>query len=368
MSRLPAIHRVYVETAVRETPMTRRVLERLADQQPDIIDVEDGRKIAREFSDEAAEQSRGKHNLLLSGFRGEAIKPCPGTLNYRCCQYEILNFGQGCPLDCSYCILQGYFSNPLLTVQADVDAFLDAAAKILRENPDKKWRLGTGEFADSLALDPLTDYARILVEWIRDFPNAVLELKSKAAHVESILNLDHRGSTICAWSVNAPEICRNEEFGVATLDQRLDAARRCQDAGYPLAFHFDPIFHFDGWEDGYHETIRRIFAVAPPDNIKWISMGCFRHMPGLEDVIRRRFPKSIAPWGEFIRGGDGKRRYPQPLRVAIYRKMLKWIREAGGDNVRVYFCMENEKVWNDVFGYTPRDNDQLGHWLENEVF
>ncbi|MFW6286556.1 MAG: radical SAM protein [Candidatus Sumerlaeota bacterium] len=368
MKRLPAIQRVYVERSVRDTEMTRRVLGRLDDQRPDVEEVTDGREVARAYSAEPREQARGKHALLLSGFRGEAIKPCPGTLNYRCCQYQILNFGQGCPLDCSYCILQGYFSNPLLTVQADVETFLSAAGEILKADTGKKWRLGTGEFADSLALDPLTDYAAILVRWIRDYPNAILELKSKADHVEGILDLDHQRSTICAWSVNAPEICRGEEFGVATLDERLDAARRCQEAGYPLAFHFDPIFHFEGWEAGYRETIRRIFAVARPDNIRWISLGCFRHMPGLEDTIRRRFPKSIAPYGEFIRGGDAKRRYPQPLRVAIYKKMLAWIREAGGEGVRVYFCMENPKVWREVFGYAPEDNAELGRWLDAEAF
>jgi spore photoproduct lyase len=357
------IQRVYVENAVRNARITRNVLERLGGSTP-VEFVEDGREVIAQYRREHGAHRRGKQSLLLTDFRAQPIKPCPGTPDYLCCGYQILNFGTGCPLDCTYCILQDYFSNPLLVVQANCEAFLNAAADELRAHPDRHHRLGTGEFTDSLALDPLTGYATILVEFIRDFPNAILELKSKAAHVEPLLPLDHRGRTVCAWSVNSAEIVEAEEFGVASLDERLEAARRVEEAGYRLAFHFDPIFHYEGWEEGYRRTIERIFATVRAENIAWISLGCFRYTPGLERVIRERFPKNRFTFAEFILAGDGKMRYPQPVRTHVYRRMLRWIRESGGENVLVYFCMENAAVWREVMGHAPQDDDELARWLD----
>jgi spore photoproduct lyase len=360
------IRTVFVEKSVRETAITRRVLDRIG-AKVDMRIVDDGREVVRLFATPGPARGairRGKRALLLTDFRGEAIKPCPGTPNYLCCGYQILNFGQGCPMDCTYCILQGYFSNPLLTVQANDEAFLSAAAQSLRAEPNRFFRLGTGEFADSLALDPLTGYARRLVEFIRDVPNAVLEIKSKAVHIDDLMGLDHGGRTICAWSMNARGVAEDEEFGAATLEERLEAAARCEAAGYRLAFHFDPIIHHDGWREAYRHTVERIFATVRPESIAWISLGCFRFAPGLEHIIRERFPKSQYVYGEFISGGDGKMRYPQPLRVRIYKKMVEWIRRAGGDDILLYFCMENPHVWQTVMGRTPRDNAELAAWLD----
>jgi spore photoproduct lyase len=359
----PDIDTVYVEESVREGEIARRVIEALRDR-AHVEVVPDGRSVADRHSLGRGAHARGKRALLLSDNHGSPIKPCPSTPEYLCCKYQILNFGSGCPLDCSYCILQDYFSNPLLVVQANPEALLGAVSAELRARPGEFFRLGTGEFADSLALDPLTGWARRLVEFIRDFPNAVLELKSKADLVDEITGLDHRGRTICAWSVNSERVSQREERRTASLTERFAAARRCLKAGYRLAFHFDPIFYYEGWEEGYQATVERIFETAPPESVAWISLGCFRFTPGLDRTVRERFPGSRYPYDEFIRGGDGKMRYPQPLRIHMYRKMMEWIRARAGDRVLVYFCMENPAVWKAVMGRVPRDNDELGSWLD----
>ncbi len=47
---------------------------------------------------------------------------------------------------------------------------------------------------------------------------------------------------------------RRDEHGTASLSERLLAARRCQDAGYRLGFHFDPIVEYPNWEDDYEDA------------------------------------------------------------------------------------------------------------------
>ena len=358
--------KVYVERRVEDTWMTRRVLDRLPDSTP-VETVEDADALLKSRQATPHTVTQGKRELLLAGFSGQAIKPCPATPRYRCCLYQILNYATGCPFDCTYCILQGYFSNPLMTLQADVDTFLHAARAHLAEHAGEFFRLGTGEFADSLALEPLTGYARVLVDFMRDQPNAILEVKSKAAHIDGLLDADHRDHTICAWSMNAPGVVSREELGATSIEERLEAARKVRRAGYRVAFHFDPIVPHDGWGEGYANTIRRIFETVDPEGIAWISLGCFRYTPGLEEMIRARFPARKLTYGEFVLGEDGKMRYPQPLRIQIYQHLVTCIRDAGGPDVFLYFCMENARVWNAVMGYAPRDNEELRHWLDEKA-
>ena len=59
--------------------------------------------------------------LLLTQHRGAFIKPCPGTRGYNCCGLQIIHFGLGCYLDCSYCILQGYLDTRALVLFGNVE-------------------------------------------------------------------------------------------------------------------------------------------------------------------------------------------------------------------------------------------------------
>ena len=75
-------------------------------------------------------------------------------------------------------------------------------------------------------------------------------------------------------------------------------------------------------------------------------------MPDLKGVVQGRFPQSKIVYGEFIAGLDGKMRYFKPLRMKIYRAIAQAIR-AHAPDVCLYFCMEDDEVWQDALGFTP---------------
>jgi spore photoproduct lyase len=59
---------------------------------------------------------------------------------------------------------------------------------------------------------------------------------------------------------------------------------------------------------------------------------------------------------------DGKLRYFHPLRVEMYRKMVYWIRRAA-PTVKIYLCMESREVWQQVFGFAPACEKELGNQM-----
>lgn len=299
--------------------------------------------------------------LYITRNKGAVVRPCPGTSHYTCCDYTILHTGTFCTMDCSYCILQAYFHPPVLQYFAGLDRLRHELTRLFSH--PRIFRIGTGEYTDSLIWEPFTPGPRFLVNTFARQTNCLLELKTKTVNVTSLLDLDHNRKTVLAWSVNTPEIIRSEERGTTPLETRLKAAKRCEARGYPLAFHFDPLVLYDGCDTGYARVIHDIFSHVRPESIVWISLGSFRFMPALKPIIEERFPSSRICYGEFILGLDNKMRYFKPLRIQLYRNMVKLIREYA-PNVRVYFCMEDREVWEKTLGFFPEKEGELGHLLD----
>lgn len=344
--------KIIVDPSVRRERLTRRVLERCPG-----VPVE-----PPETADWPRDLDRGKRVLFITRNRGEFVKPCPATPRYLCCDYRILDFCGHCAMDCTYCVLQSYLNSPVLTLYANVDEMMARLRGFLREHGRRRLRVGTGEFTDSLVLEHLTGFHAGIIPFFREEERAVLEIKTKTDNVDGLLEVDPGTSVIAAWSLNPPCVTRTEEFRVAALEQRLAAARRCQDAGYLLAFHFDPLIRFPGWERAYREVVRRLFDAVDPDRVAYLSMGCIRFMPSLKPVVEARFPHTKILYEEFVRGEDGKMRYLKPVRVEMYRRMVGWVRERA-PAAAVYFCMERPDVWERVLGHCPADREALNEML-----
>ena len=311
--------------------------------------------------------SSGKKSLFLTSNKGIFCKPCPGTREYKCCDYQVINIGMNCPMDCVYCILQAYLNNPWLSFFVNVPDMLQELGDTLINGSDRFLRIGTGEFTDSLALDRLTGLSKILVNFMADKKNAILELKTKSAVIENLANLDHGGRTIVAWSLNATSIMQREEIRTATLSERLEAAKQCASWGYKLAFHFDPIIFHPGWKDGYSQTIKQLFGTVPAEQIAWISMGALRYLPSLKEIAGKRFPTSRFFYEEFVTGLDNKARYFKPQRVELYQHIYQELQEKAADSTCIYLCMESDEIWQEVFGYSSDERGGLPAMLDNSV-
>ncbi|MGH7773456.1 MAG: radical SAM protein [Candidatus Binatia bacterium] len=308
----------------------------------------------------------GKRQLLLMRHKGDFLKKCPGSEGQVCCNYFVINFASNCPMECSYCYLQDYLAhNPLLKVYSNVNDLLEEAHQLLSKHRRFFFRIGTGEITDSLALDPYVGYSAEIVPFFAAQTNALLELKTKSDRVEGLLGLDPKGRVVVSWSMNPQRVIDADEHLTASFDERLMAARRCQEAGYRLGFHFDPMIEYAGWEKDYQEMVERIFAAVDYRRIAWLSMGVLRNTPSLKRIMRQRFPSTRLLSGEQVFCPDGKMRYFHPLRVSMYRKMLRWIRNAS-PTVFVYLCMESKEVWEQVFGFAPSCEKELGNQMAHD--
>jgi spore photoproduct lyase len=354
-----AVTRLFIEEAIADSPLSHDIRARLGKARVRVVP--DARPVYDAVLKAPDPIARGKEILFLTRNRGPFVRDCPGTRQYTCCGYRILHVGTYCVMDCAYCILQSYFHPPVLQFFVNHDDMHRELAALFSE--ERISRIGTGEFTDSLIWERWTPLGETLVSAFSAQRRAVLELKTKTAAVDRLLGLQHRRKTIPAWSLNTERVVRQEERKTASVAQRLAAASRCVEAGYPVAFHFDPMMIYDGCQAEYRRVVDTLFEHIAPADIVWISLGTFRFMPSLKPILERRFPASKLAYGEFVSGLDGKMRYFNPLRIGLYRAVADAIRNHAPE-LTLYLCMEDEKTWTRSLGFFPGKEENLAAMLD----
>ena len=289
-----------------------------------------------------------RENVFLIKNKHAFLKICPCTKEAKRCGYWILNVGFGCPVDCSYCYLQMYSNAPGMVLPANIEDYY-GYIKEFDGKVNKKTRIGTGEFTDSLAFDKYTKYSSYLIPFFKDMKNLVLELKTKVAGVDTVIRSQPNDNVVISWSINTRRVAEKYEQGAASIDERIDAALNLAERGFRIGFHFDPIVYYNTWEEDYESVARELFSYKPiREKTAWISLGTLRYTPGLKQMAEMRFEDNLIFYeGEFFEDTGGKLRYPRDLRIKMYNKMIGWVRRTGMRSW-IYLCMEPETLWKET--------------------
>lgn len=358
------LRKIIVEKSVQDLTYTQRIINNLPHLPVEIVD--DAKDLFQEFQHAKNPITEGKKVLVLEKNKGAFLKPFPGTKNYIYCGHYVLNFATQCNLECSYCILQSYLNNPAMRIFVNLDDLFEELKTKVDGHPDQFFRISTGVFTDSLSLEPITRFHETIIPFFTERENVILELKSKATHIDFLEKFPGNQKVMMSFSINSERIQKEEEKKTDTIIERILAAKKCLENGYLINFHFDPMIYYEGWEADYQKTIDLIYDHIDPDKINWISMGCLRFMPELKEVVGLRHPRSTILYGEFLKGLDGKMRYPKPLRIKIYKKMAEML-NFSNYKYKIYLCMESDEVWRKSLGFSPKNKEGLQSYL-NDAF
>lgn len=302
---------------------------------------------------------KSKKTILLHPFKGRLIQKCPGSQGMICCNYQLINSGFNCLYDCVYCFLLGYLNSFGILVFDNYDDIIAQTDKFIAESdPGHIYRIGTGEFTDSLMIDEFTGFSSTLIQRCAPHANIFLELKTKSSNIDHLLDMREKGNTVIAWSLNTHKNIRESEEGTADLEDRITAAMRAVKAGYKVAFHFDPVIRYDGWEPDYRGVLDAVFSKIDMHAIAWVSVGGFRFTGGFKNVMRDCYPDEKITVDEFVTCPDGKLRYFKPLRAEIYTFFRNYFNRLI-DPPFLYMCMESSDMWELVFGKDYSTSDDL---------
>jgi spore photoproduct lyase len=252
----------------------------------------------------------------------------------------------GCPCDCAYCYLQDEQTGWRPALRADTEAVL-AEVRCFAAEADRPVRLHAGEVCDALALDRLTDLSGRLVDAVRPFPRTVtLELRTKTDRVGGLLAAEPAGNVVVGVTLCPARQARRFDFGAAPVRRRIEAAARCQQAGWRIGLRLDPIVVAAGWEARFDALLAELAERLDRDGIADVSLGVLRYDAALGRILRRRWPRLGIGAGEYHRCADGLYRPSRPVRSAVYRRLIGRLRAWLGE-VPIELCMETAAVARD---------------------
>jgi spore photoproduct lyase len=300
----------------------------------------------------------GANKVSLASIPVEVDKPklglgrCPvASPRTLCCNLQTLDAVDNCGYGCSYCSIQSFFDGK----QISFDRGFADKLKQLELDPDKLYHIGTGQSSDSLMWGNSHGVLDAVLQFAADHPNVILELKTKSANVSHLLKVETPANLVCTWSLNTPTIITHEEHGTASLDKRIDAARRVADQGIVVGFHFHPIVHYDGWRHEYTAIVDRLMNDFDPKQVALVSLGTLTWIkPVMREIRDKAIPSQILKMP--LVDADGKWSYPDDIKLDLFSTLYRRFSAEWRDQVFFYLCMENKRFWQPVFGFDYADN------------
>ena len=261
--------------------------------------------------------------------------------------------GRGCLFKCDYCAMEDVLA--LATNQEELLERLDPVVRSVEGPTLWKWDNQT----DTLCFEPEMGASKLFVEYFAQFDDRFLMTYSKSDSVDYLLDLDHRGQTICCWTLNAYTQSRVIERDAATMEERIEAARKCQQAGYNMRFRLSAVCPVHNWQQEHRDMFDLLFAKVSPDVI---SLETLSRMPDPDmfdnvmdaSLFESRFLKAIRRGAKDMAGNIWGP-IPDDQREEIYRFLIAEIRERSPDTP-VSICQEPRHMWNrlaDVLDMPP---------------
>jgi spore photoproduct lyase len=196
-----------------------------------------------------------------------------------------------------------------------------------------------------------------LIEFARQNPNVILELKSKSDNVNYLLKADLPPNIICTFSLNPQVVIDNEERFTASLKRRVEAAAKLSQKGVLVGFHFHPMVWFQGWQKEYEALAHELTRRFKPENIALVSMGTLTFIKPVIKQIRLKAESTKILQMPLVET-HGKFSYPMHIKKQMYSALYKAF-EAWHKDVFFYLCMEDESLWREVFGFEYKNNAAL---------
>lgn len=269
----------------------------------------EARKVSIEGKSPSENYAKAKKTIYLTVNKQKKLRPCRPSADY---QFAL---SSSCPGYCEYCYLQTtQGEKPFMKVFVNIDEILDVIRAHIDENLPNSTTFESGSITDPIALEHLTGNLKRCIEFFANSEKGRLRVITKYDNVDSFLDINHNRHTKFRFSINTRYVISKFEHNTSSFDERIEAARKIANAGYPLGFIIAPIMIYDNWKNQYKELIEKLKSqLGNYDEEITFELIQHRFTATAKELILSRFPKTELDLNEETRqlkwGPYGKFKY-----------------------------------------------------------
>jgi spore photoproduct lyase len=281
---------VYIEPRALEYPLGVQLRDKFKDMGVEIRETTSHNQVRNLPGDNDFQKYRTAKSTLVVGVR----KTLKFDTSKPSAEYAI-PFATGCMGHCHYCYLQTTMgSKPYIRTYVNTDEIFDAAEQYMKERAPEETRFEASCTSDIVGIDHLTHTLKHAIEYFGRSEHGQLRFVTKFAHVDHLLDADHKGRTRFRFSINDDYVIKYFEPGTSRLKDRIEAAVKVAEAGYPLGFIVAPIYLHEGWQQGYPEMLEHLEAALPAHAKKNLTFELIQHRftKPAKRVIQKNYPMS----------------------------------------------------------------------------
>jgi len=270
--------------------------------------------------------------------------PIPRKLTDVICPHFLeLKWAYGCPFNCAWCYLKGTLrflpkkTKPVIKNYNKVRLHLESFFNATKNGYKEKEVLNTGEIADSLMYENNgKSFSKFIISIFDNQSKHKVLFLTKSNYVNNILKIEHNGSLIMSFTLNAFPISRRWEKGAPSTIKRIRAARKLSEIDDVVRIRIDPMVPVRDWRIFYKNLIDKIFSNFTPERI---TLGSLR---GLQSTINNCTDKT---WVNFL---DEKSNWGKKIsfniRYDMYSVIINYLKTQY-QYKNVALCKETKAMW-----------------------
>lgn len=283
--------------------------------------------------------AKAKKTVYITVNSQKKLQTCKPSADY---QFAL---SSSCPGNCEYCYLQTtQGEKPFMKIFVNVEDILNVIQQHIDTTSNTITSFECGSITDPVALEHFTGNLKKCIEFFGNSQSGRLRVITKFDNVDSFLNINHNKHTKFRFSINTAYVINKFEHNTCSLKERLAAAKKIAEAGYPLGFIIAPIMISKTWQEDYKQLITDLKADLSHYN-EPITFELIQHRftATAKELILTRFPNTeldmneenrLLKWGPY---GKFKYVYPKEKSSEIKEYISKLIKDNFNNSVIEYF-------------------------------
>ncbi len=262
--------------------------------------------------------AQAKKTLVVTTKKALRLDICKPSADY---EFSLVT---NCPGNCEYCYLHTTQSfKPYLRTYVNLDDIFNTIKKHIDKNSSKVTTFEVASSGDPLAIEHITGSLGKTIEFFGNLDNGRLRVVTKFDNIDPLLSIKHNGHTRFRFSINSKYVIDTFEHNTSSLTERIEAASKISNAGYPIGFIVAPIMVYDDWKDQYKELFEELAKKIDLSIIKEpVTFELIQHRftTTAKNVILNRFPNTKLDMDETNRmlkwGMYGRYKYVYPKDIS----------------------------------------------------